>query len=108
MLKEKIKTWIERFNEWRVGRLSDRAFMIALSIPTGFCAGLAAVIIKKLAHGIRDSVLSFQFNYSHLLYFICPAIGILLTILFCKFVLKRKSGMAFRASSTPFRKTKGK
>ena len=108
MLKEKIKTWIERFNEWRVGRLSDRAFMIALSIPTGFCAGLAAVIIKKLAHGIRDSVLSFQFNYSHLLYFICPAIGILLTILFCKFVLKKEVGHGIPGILYAISKNKGK
>lgn len=108
MLKEKIKTWIERFNEWRVGRLSDRAFMIALSIPTGFCAGLTAVIIKKLAHGIRDSVLSFQFNYSHLLYFICPAIGILLTILFCKFVLKKEVGHGIPGILYAISKNKGK
>lgn len=92
MLKDKIRIQVDRFNEWRAGRISDRAFMILLSIPAGFCAGLAAVVIKKLAHGIRDMVINAQFNYSHLLYFICPAIGIFLTILFCKFILRKEVG----------------
>ena len=108
MLKDKIRTWVENFNEWRVGRLSDRAFMILLSIPTGLCAGFSAVIIKKLAHGIRDLVVNYQFNYSHLLYFICPAIGILLTILFCKYVLKKEVGHGIPGILYAISKKKGK
>ena len=107
MLKDKIRTWIERFNAWRVARISDRVFMILLSIPTGLCAGLAAVIIKKLAHGIRDLVLNYQFNYSHLLYFICPAIGILFTILFCRFILRKEVGHGIPGILYAIKKKKG-
>ena len=39
---------------WRLAHLSDRRLMIILAIPTGFLAGLAAVLIKFLAHTIRD------------------------------------------------------
>ena len=85
--KEKINGWIDRFNAWRTTHMTDRRFMLILSIPTGFLAGAAAVIIKKLAHGIRDLVITAQFQYSFLLYFICPAIGILLTILGSSIVL---------------------
>ena len=86
--KDRINGWIDQFNTWRTTHMSDRRFMILLSIPTGFLAGAAAVIIKKLAHFIRDLVINAQFNYSYILYFVCPAIGILLTILFCKYILK--------------------
>ena len=82
MLKDKLDRWIDQFNTWRATHMTDRRFMILLSIPTGFLAGAAAVIIKKLAHGIRELVFNVQGQYSHILYFICPAIGILLTILF--------------------------
>ena len=107
LLKDKIKTWIDQFNEWRAARISDRVFMILLSIPTGFCAGLAAVIIKKLAHGIRDFVLNMQFNHSHLLYIICPAIGIFLTILFCKFILRKDVGHGIPGILVAISKKKG-
>ena len=87
--------------------MSDRRFMLLLSIPTGFLAGAAAVIIKKLAHSIRDLVFSAQFNYSHLLFFICPAIGILLTILFCKYILKKEVGHGIPGILYAISKNKG-
>ena len=107
-LSEKIDGWIDRFNAWRKTHMTDRRFMLILSIPTGFLAGAAAVIIKKLAHGIRDLVFSAQFNYSHLLFFVCPAIGILLTILFCKYILKKDVGHGIPGILYAISKNKGK
>ena len=106
--KDKINEWIDRFNAWRATHMTDRRFMLILSIPTGFLAGAAAVVIKKLAHGIRDLVINAQFNYSHILYFICPAIGILLTILFCKYILKKDVGHGIPGILYAIRKNKGK
>ena len=108
VLKEKINQWIDRFNAWRTTHMTDRRFMLILSIPTGFLAGAAAVVIKKLAHGIRDLVINAQFQYSHLLYFICPAIGILLTILFCKYILKKEVGHGIPGILYAITKNKGK
>ena len=88
--------------------MTDRRFMLILSIPTGFLAGVAAIVIKKLAHGIRDLVINAQFNYSQLLYFVCPAIGILLTILFCKYVLKKPVGHGIPGILYSISKNKGK
>lgn len=82
--------------------------MLLISIPTGFLAGLAAVVIKKLAHGIRDLVFNIQFDYSHILYFICPAIGILLTICFCKYILKKSVGHGIPGILYALAKKKGK
>lgn len=65
--------------------------MLLLSLPTGFFAGLSAVVIKKLAHGIRDYFFSLTTanNNFNLLFFIIPAIGILLTIIICKYIIRR-------------------
>jgi CIC family chloride channel protein len=106
-LKDKINQRVDQLNTWRTTHMSDRRFMLILSIPTGFLAGAAAVIIKKLAHGIRDLVFSAQFNYSHLLFFICPAIGILLTILFCKYILKKEVGHGIPGILYAISKNKG-
>ncbi len=106
--KDKLNVWIGQFNAWRAIHMTDRRFMLILSIPAGFLAGAAAVIIKKLAHGIRDLVINAQFNYSQILYFICPAIGILLTILFCKYILKKDVGHGIPGILYSISKNKGK
>lgn len=90
--KQKMENWIDRINAWRATHISDRQFMLLMSIPTGFLAGLAAVVIKRSAHGIRDLVLGVHFNYSDFLFFVYPALGILLTIMFCRFILRKEVG----------------
>ena len=92
VFKKRIRKWIDRINAWRLRHVTDRQFMLLLSLPTGFLAGLAAVAIKKLAHGIRDGLLSIHFSNSDLLYLLFPALGILLTIVFCRFILKKEVG----------------
>ena len=93
-VKSRIKLAINKFNKWRVTHISERQFMLLLSLPTGFLAGLAAIVIKKLAHGIRDfffGILEYS-NNLNLLFIIMPAIGILLTIIVVRFVLRRNVG----------------
>ena len=81
--------------------------MLFLSVPTGFLGGLAAIIIKRLAHGIRDLVLSVHFDYSDILYFVYPAIGILLTIVFCKYILRKEIGHGIPGILYAIKKKKG-
>ena len=107
MAKEKAGNWIERFNEWRTAHLTNQQFMLLLSVPTGFLGGLAAIIIKRLAHGIRDLVLSVQFEYSDILYFVYPAIGILLTLVFCKYILCKEIGHGIPGILYAIKKKKG-
>ena len=68
---------------------------------------MAAIIIKKSAHAIRDLVLGIQFSYAHLLYFVYPAIGIFLTICFCKFILRKEVGHGIPGILYAIRKKKG-
>lgn len=107
MAKQETGNWIDRFNEWRTAHLSNQQFMLLLSVPTGFLGGLAAIIIKRLAHGIRDLVLSIHFEYSDILYFVYPAIGILLTIVFCKYILRKEIGHGIPGILYAIKKKKG-
>ena len=99
MTRQRFSERMERFTEWRTAHLTNQQFMLLLSIPTGFLGGLAAILIKQSAHGVRNMVLSsidyfssIGFKYSSILFFIFPAIGILLTICFCKFILRKEIG----------------
>jgi CIC family chloride channel protein len=68
--------------------------MILLAIPTGFLAGLAAVLIKFLTHTIRDFFFylrTFDRTFD-LMFFILPAIGIFLTIIVIRYVIRREVG----------------
>lgn len=107
MAKQKAGNWIERFNEWRTTHLTNQQFMLLLSVPTGFLGGLAAILIKKSAHGIRDLVLSIQFEHSDILYFVFPAIGILLTVCFCKYILRKEIGHGIPGILYAIKKKKG-
>ena len=93
-LKERIKKSLKSLNEWRLAHLTDRRLMIALAVPTGFLAGLAAVIIKFLTHSIRDFFFYLRTLEAHfdLMFFVLPAIGILLTIIVIRYVIRREVG----------------
>lgn len=90
MKKEKI---LNKINNWRLNRLTNQQFMILLSIIIGMLVGLAAMIIKNSVHIIKHLLTSgFTEQYQNYLYFIYPAIGISVTVLFIKFVLKKHVG----------------
>ena len=68
--------------------------MILLAVPTGFLAGVAAVLIKFLTHTLRDLffyIRTLDSNFD-LLFFVLPAVGILLTIITIRYVIRREVG----------------
>ena len=113
-MKAKIKAltilFARKINRWRFAHMSEKQFMLLLSIPTGFLAGLSAIIIKKLAHFIRDyfyNIATIDGHHYGLLFFILPAIGILFTIIFCRFILKRDVGHGIPGILYAIQKNKG-
>ena len=100
---------VKKINRWRHSHISEKQFMFILSIPTGFLAGLSAIVIKKLAHFIRDYFYNIATHEDHygLLFFILPAIGILFTILFCRYVLRRDVGHGIPGILYAIQKNKG-
>ncbi len=64
--------------------------MIVLSIVVGFLAGMVAVVMKNLVFFIKRLLTGgFEINYSNYMYVVYPAIGLLLVLLFIKFVLRQ-------------------
>ena len=79
-----------RFLRWRLRHISNRQFIMFLSILIGIASGLGAVAIKNSVHFI--SVLVQDIIHAEgpgYIFLFSPIIGILLTVLFIKYVLKR-------------------
>lgn len=108
-IKARTILFAQKINKWRSTHMSEKQFMLLLSIPTGFLAGLSAIIIKKLAHFIRDYFYNIATTDDHygLLFFILPAIGILFTIVFCRYILKRDVGHGIPGILYAIQKNKG-
>lgn len=83
-----MKKWslYQRFLIWRLKKIGQKQFMILLSALIGLGVGLGAVILKNLVHFIQSLMtekLAQTYNY---FYFAFPAAGILLTILFIRYI----------------------
>ncbi len=84
---------LTRFLIWRRNHISDSKFVMLLSIIIGIGSGIGAVIIKRsvkyielmLTRGFSDEI----HNYS---YFIYPGIGLLIVVVFIKFILRKPVG----------------
>ncbi|MBI9060578.1 MAG: chloride channel protein [Marinilabiliaceae bacterium] len=83
------KSLFRKFLVWRLRHVSNRQFMMILSVIVGVSSGLAAVAIKNSVHFISHLVLNVLQDSKGLLFLIAPAAGILLTVLFIKYVIKR-------------------
>ncbi|PLX06705.1 MAG: chloride channel protein [Marinilabiliales bacterium] len=71
-------------------RLPIRQKMIALSVIIGFIVGLLAVLMKTIVFAIIEMLTGgFDVQYNNYQYLVFPAIGILATVIFIKFVLRR-------------------
>ncbi len=82
-----------QFLKWRIRNVSKRNFLLGLSVLTGLVCGFAAILLKNLVHFIQDYLqYRVQFPYHTTLYFIFPMLGILLTALLVKRLLKGQLG----------------
>jgi CIC family chloride channel protein len=83
------KSLFHRFLIWRLRHVSNRQFMMLLSVLIGIATGIGAVIIKNAVHFISLIVkggLAMGFEF---LYLVAPVLGIFLTVLFIKYVIRR-------------------
>ncbi|HKM92335.1 MAG TPA: chloride channel protein [Prolixibacteraceae bacterium] len=87
---KKFRIIIDAFYNWRLRNISTKTFIIILSIIIGILSGFIVVIIKnavKLAYGLLN-VFTIDSLHNYLL-FIYPIIGIALTVLFIKYILRK-------------------
>lgn len=80
--------WL-RFVIWREHHIKEKTFLILLSLIVGVLCGIAAQALKFLIHWIAGILTShFSSTTENYLYLVYPVVGILLTVLFVKYVVK--------------------
>lgn len=82
-----------RFLIWRIKNMSQQNLIMILAVIIGVLAGLGAVVIKNGVHLIKSLLTSnVVFNYQNYLFFVLPAIGILIATLYIRFVVRQHVG----------------
>ena len=85
-------TWNERYTkilQWRERSIPNDRFILLLSFIVGIFTSLAASLLKGLIHLIQYLLtLNFSINEVHYLYLLYPSVGIVLALLFVKYVVK--------------------
>lgn len=80
---------LSRVDTWRKKHISDRELVLVLAFAVGFLASLAAYVLHFIIKQIEELVTSgFQVTTINWLYLIYPVVGIWLTSLFVKYVVR--------------------
>ena len=81
--------WLKRLHDWRVEHISERVFMIILALLVGFFAAVAAYILHSIINQIVQLLTSsFEQSHANWLYLVYPVVGIYLTSLFVRYIVK--------------------
>lgn len=81
--------WFTRLNQWRKEHISEKMFVLILAFFVGLLSAVAAFILHWIINEIVY-LLTSQFNAdsSNWLYLVYPVVGIYLTSLFVRYVVK--------------------
>ena len=89
----KIDSILVKLLIWRLKYVNDKTFVLIIAGVIGIVAGLAAVTLKSAVHAMQQFLTQdFTVEYANYLYLSYPFIGILLTYLVAKYVLKESLG----------------
>ena len=84
-----VSVWFSRLNVWREKHVSERMFVLILAFFVGFFAAVAAFtlhwIINQIVYLLTSS---FNAEGSNWLYLVYPVVGIYLTSLFVRYIVK--------------------
>ena len=82
-------SWLTRLHEWREEHISDRMFVLVLAFFVGFFSAVAAAVLHWLINQIVQLLTSsFDASSSNWLYLVYPVVGIYITSLFVRYVVK--------------------
>ncbi|MBQ4818820.1 chloride channel protein [Aquimarina sp. MMG016] len=89
MASPQKKTLLYRLLKWRYRNISNKNFILILSIFIGFTAGLISLLLKNITHLIQVVLESDIISWQTSFYFIIPVIGLLMVYIFTKFIIKK-------------------
>ncbi len=102
------KNLITKFLIWKYKHISNQQFIYIVSIVVGLLSGIAAVTLKNLTHLIQEGLeAEFIHNYHEAFYFIFPLIGLFITILVIKYVVKHRVSHGIPSTLHSISKKKG-
>ena len=82
-------TFTGKILAWRLHHIRHRQFVLILSLIVGIFSGFAAIILKNTLYYTNYFLTNgFTFNTTNFIYLIYPMIGITLTFLFVKYIVK--------------------
>lgn len=81
--------WLQRLHEWRVANVSDKTFLLILAFLVGVLSAVAAFVL----HGLINTIVAlltgrFHADTYNWLYLVYPVVGIWLTSLFVRYVVR--------------------
>ncbi len=86
-------SFMERFIKWREKHISDKQFVLILSFCVGIFTAIAAYILKFLVEYIKEFLTeNFDITGVNWLYLVYPVVGILITGLFIRNVVRDDIG----------------
>lgn len=81
--------WWMKVVIWREHHVKEKTFVIMLALLIGIVGGFAAQLLKYLIHLISHALTSrFSTTDANYLYLVYPVVGILITVLFVKYIVK--------------------
>lgn len=86
-VKSYIRPWLNRFILWREGHVSERYFILLLSLAIGVTMSLLGSLLKVGIHTI-EHILTSGISGRSYLYLILPAVGILISGIFVRKILR--------------------
>ncbi len=90
---ENASIYFRRFLIWRVKHISQKNFILILSLVTGILSGLAAVLLKNTIHYTHHFLTGeFHIENINFLYLAYPVVGIFISVLFARTVVKDSLG----------------
>ncbi len=102
------RTLLAKFLIWRIKYISNKQFILILSIIIGFMSGVGAVILKNLTHIIQHLLEgNLIAKYHTAFYFIFPIVGLTLTYLIIKYIIRNKVSHGIPSTLFAISKKKG-
>ena len=88
-IKTKFDSWYFNLLVWREKHIKERNFVLVLALVVGIISGFAALLLKYLIHVISGVLTSsVAINEGNYLYLLWPVLGILLTSIFVRYVVR--------------------
>lgn len=88
-MKTDKKNLLQRFILWREQHIKEKQFILFVSFLVGIFTAFAALLLKVLIHWIQSMLTDhFSISQANYLYLVYPVVGIFLTGLFVRYVVK--------------------